>query len=108
MDSRAADILQVRALLTTTLATVDRLVEGDTLGMRPDELDGVTFAAVMVRRYHQRSREHAAAWRAKVMAGEDGWLLLRSVPGDFRIDAWHHDTLPRNIQRALTKDDDPK
>lgn len=102
MNDEEIHLTEIRAQLNVALLQLDRLVAGSVEGVTAEEREAITNAVRAIRSYRPQSMRNALAfWRA-VREGDEAWLLLRSVPGEQRVDAWCHARLRRHEVRRLT------
>lgn len=100
MDDRDALLAELRAQLNGILIRLDQYPEG--VDLSPDEREAVAASVWVVRGYRPRSLRSMLAWLRLVKQGEEGWLVIRSVPGENRAEAWCHRELKPHLRRALT------
>lgn len=97
MDDHTHQILRLRGLLEAAQEVIDALA-GES-PPAPDQRSIIAAAAVAVADAMPRTRKDIARFVEAFTAGDEGWLLVRSVPGEHRIDALYAAKLPAEVRR---------
>lgn len=99
MDDRDQQLLALSAQLRAALQTVERLSDGPK--MTDDERRIVAVSAMATERHQPRTRADVLRFAAAVEAGDEAWLVIRSVPGENRTDATYCSVLPGEVRKVL-------
>ena len=102
MQDQTQELLTVRAMLSSAVEAIDRLTLTDGQAPRsPEEREIVAVSAMLAATFRPRSLADTLRFVRAVKAGDEGWLVVRSIPGEHRADASYHARLSPEVRRAL-------
>lgn len=102
MDDTTRTVLAARAMVVAAREMLDRAL--DTVIGVPrgdDDREIVATTAMITETYRPRSRADAVRFVRAVKAGDEAWLVVRSVPGEQRADAKYYTTLPGALLKSF-------
>lgn len=101
MDDNTA-LLQARALIDALSTIVDRLADDKAqVVLSDDERRTLAGAVLATRGMRPRSLADSLRWVEALEAGDEGWLILHSIPGERRAEARYHSHLGANVRRNI-------
>lgn len=99
MEDQTAGLMRLRGQLTAALELVDRLAQG--VPTADDERRILAQAALNVANHQPRTRRDVMRFTQALEGGDEGWLIIQSVPGEHRTEAVYLPKLPAAAKRAL-------
>lgn len=99
MQDETHHLLRLRGLLESMGEVVDRLAAEAPAS--DDEKRVLGIAATAIAESRPRTRADVLRFVEALKGGDDGWLLVRSVSGEFRIDAVYLAKLPPSVRKTL-------
>lgn len=91
-------LLRLRSLLSSALELVDRISEND---LNEDLTRILSATARTTSEQGARTRADVLRFVEAVEGGDEGWLITRSVPGEYRTEAVYLPKLPAGIRKTL-------
>lgn len=99
MRDQTHHLLRLRAHLETMQQLVDQLA--DDAPASDDERSILAQAAEVTAKHAPRTRADVLRFTQAIKNGDEGWLVIRSVPGEHRTDAIYLTKLPPQVRRTL-------
>lgn len=102
MKDQSRELLAIRSMLSSTIERIDLLaLEDDEVPRSDDEREIVAVCAMLAATYLPRSKADVLHFARAVLAGDDAWLIVHSLPGEHRADAAYHAHLNPATRHAL-------
>lgn len=99
MEDGTHHLLRLRGILETAIEVVDRLATDAPPSEAERTVLGV--AASNVAQHSPRTRADVLRFAEAVKGGDEGWLVIRSVPGEHRTEAVYTTKMPTPVRKAL-------
>lgn len=99
MRDQTHHLLRLQALLESMQHLVAQLADDAP----PSEVERsiIAHAAEVTAKHGPRTRADVLRFSQAIKAGDEGWLVIRSVPGEHRTDAIYLTKLPPQVRKTL-------
>lgn len=92
-------LLAIRTRAAALFDEVDQLLSEDPdVPRSAEDREILAVTAMVVGGFRPRTRADVLRFARAVKSGDDGWLLVRSMPGEQRVDGAYFARLPRELR----------